>query len=247
MVRTAGGAPATREFSIEGMTCQGCVDILTSALTQIPGVESATVSLEHKRAALVAKESKVPTDRILDVIRQAGYKGQLAPPEPTKDAATGGSIIMCPIGLVHSPYKEIKDTPIQGVFDKESDAWVELHPEYATGLKDLDGFSHAILLYRFHLSNRVDLVGRPYLEEQEHGIFAIRSPHRPNHIGFSVVAIRKVEGNRLYFRELDILDGTPVLDIKPYVRQFDSRSDAVSGWIEPHFKDGKQPDHTTAK
>ena len=151
-----------------------------------------------------------------------------------------------PVGLVHSPYKEAKGTPIQGVFDKNSEAWVELNPEYVKGLKDLDGFTHAILLYQFHLSDKVDIVGKPYLESEEHGIFAMRSPHRPNHIGLSVVKIKRIEDNRVHFSEVDILDGTPVLDIKPYVRQFDCRKDAVSGWIEEHFKAGKQPDVTTA-
>ena len=157
-------------------------------------------------------------------------------------------ITMHPIGVVHSPYKEAKGTPIQGALgDKNAEAWIELKEEYAKGLTDLDGFSHAILLYHFHLSDRVEIIGKPYLEEQEHGIFAMRSPHRPNHIGLSIVRIKKIEGNRLYFTEVDVLDGTPVLDIKPYVKQFDSREDAVSGWIDQHFRDGKKPENTTAK
>lgn len=148
-------------------------------------------------------------------------------------------ITIHPIGIVHSPYTEAKGTPIQGVFSDKAEAWVELKDRYARGLKDLDGFSHAILLYQFHLSDREEIVGKPYLEKEEHGIFAIRSPHRPNHIGLSIIKIKKIEGNKLYFTEVDVLDGTPVLDIKPYVRQFDGRNDAVSGWIEKHFKDGK--------
>lgn len=157
------------------------------------------------------------------------------------------SITMHPIGVVHSPYKEAKGTPIQGVFGNEAEAYVELKAKYVTGMKDLDGFSHAILLYHFHLSNKEEIVGKPYLEQEEHGIFAMRSPHRPNHIGLSVVKIKRIEGNRLYFAEVDILDGTPILDIKPYVKQFDCRDDAVSGWIENHFKDGKTPQQKTAK
>jgi len=157
-------------------------------------------------------------------------------------------IVMRPIGVIHSPYKEAKGTPIQGALgDSQMEAWAELKPEYAPGLKDLDGFSHAILLYHFHLSTREDIVGTPYLETKEHGIFAIRSPHRPNHIGLSIVRVKKIEGNRLYFGEVDVLDGTPLLDIKPYVRQFDNRPDAKSGWIEEHFKDGKTPEHTKAR
>jgi tRNA (adenine37-N6)-methyltransferase len=155
-------------------------------------------------------------------------------------------ITMNPIGVIHSPYKEAKGTPIQGVFSDKAEAWVELENEYVRGLKDLDGFSHAILLYHFSLSDREEIVSKPYLENVEHGIFAIRSPYRPNHIGLSIVKVKRIEGNRLYFTEVDVLDGTPVLDIKPYVKQFDSRPDAVSGWIEQHFQDGR-PDNTTAK
>ena len=91
-------------------------------------------------------------------------------------------ITMHPIGVIHSPYKAAKGTPIQGILDdKKAQAWVELKERYLDGLKDLDGFSHAILLCYFHLSNKEEIVGKPYLEAQEHGIFAMRSPHRPNH------------------------------------------------------------------
>jgi tRNA (adenine37-N6)-methyltransferase len=161
--------------------------------------------------------------------------------------AAAKPITLHPIGTSHSPYKQEKGTPIQGVFDNNAEAWVELADKYAKGLKDLEGFSHAILLYSFHLSDKEEIVGKPYLEDQEHGIFAMRSPHRPNHIGLSVVKIKRIEGNRLYFAEVDVLDGTPVLDIKPYVKQFDCREDAVSGWIEKHFQGGKQPENTTAR
>ena len=154
---------------------------------------------------------------------------------------------MRPIGFIHSPYREARGTPIQGVFGNQEQAWVTLEDKYVDGLKDLDGFSHAILLYLFHKSDHEDIVGKPYLEEKEHGIFAIRSPHRPNHIGMSVVRIEKIDGNNLYFTEVDVLDGTPVLDIKPYVKQFDSREDAKSGWVENHFTNGKPPERTTAK
>jgi tRNA (adenine37-N6)-methyltransferase len=156
-------------------------------------------------------------------------------------------IVLQSIGTVHSPYKQEKGTPIQGVFDSNAEAWVELKDKYVGGLKDLDGFSHAILLYHFHLSDKEEIVGKPYLENQEHGIFAMRSPHRPNHLGLSVVKIKRIKGNRLYFAEVDVLDGTPLVDIKPYVKQFDCRNDAVSGWIEKHYQEGKQPTNTTAK
>jgi tRNA-Thr(GGU) m(6)t(6)A37 methyltransferase TsaA len=157
------------------------------------------------------------------------------------------TIVLHPIGVIHSPYTEAKGTPIQGVLGDKAEAWVELTDRYVNGLKDLDGFSHAILLYHFHLSDREEIVGKPYLENREHGVFAMRIPHRPNHIGLSVVKIRRIERNRLYFSEVDVLDGAPVLDIKPYVKQFDSRADAISGWIAEHFADGKLPKHRTAK
>ena len=129
-----------------------------------------------------------------------------------------GTIAMRSIGVVRSPHVEPKGTPIQGVFAEDTEGIVQLKPEYAEGLKDLDGFSHAILIYHFHKSDEQRLIGKPYLEDEEHGIFSIRSPHRPNHIGLSVVRIKSIVGCEVRFSEVDILDGTPILDIKPYVR-----------------------------
>ena len=156
-------------------------------------------------------------------------------------------IIMRPIGKICSPYKESSNIPIQGTFNSEMDAYVELEEKYVDGLKDLDGFSHAIILYYFHRSQREDIVGRPFLEQNEHGIFSIRSPHRPNHIGLSVIKIKKIKTNRLYFTEVDMLDQTPVLDIKPYVKYFDSRDNVKCGWLDKHFRDGKVPDKAIYK
>lgn len=153
-------------------------------------------------------------------------------------------IIMHPIGIIHSPYKESRYMPIQGTFDTEVEAWLELKDEYTKGLKDLEEFSHAIIIYYFHRSHREDVEGRPFLEKRKRGIFAIRSPHRPNHIGLSIIRIKRVTQNRVYFTEVDVLDGTPLLDIKPYVKYFDNRENAVSGWLEKHFKDKKIPDKT---
>lgn len=150
-------------------------------------------------------------------------------------------ITMTPIGIIHSPYKQVKDMPIQGKFKPEVTAYVELKDEYASGFKDLDGFSHAIIIYYFHKSQKEEVVGKPFLEDKEHGIFAIRSPHRPNHIGLSVVKIEGIEDNKLYFSEVDILDMTPVLDIKPYIRYFDIRENVISGWVDKHFENGNIP------
>ena len=156
-------------------------------------------------------------------------------------------IAVQPIGIIHSPYKETKGIPIQGTFDDKIEAWIELRDGYADGLKDLDGFSHAILIYYFHRSQREEIEGRPFLEQEKHGIFAIRSPHRPNHIGLSVVKIKRIQDNRMHFTEVDVLDGTPLLDIKPYVKYFDSRDNVISGWLDKHFADGKIPDQVTMK
>jgi len=144
-------------------------------------------------------------------------------------------IFVIPIGIIHSPYKQIEGIPIQGKFKPEVKAYIELKEEYAPGLRDLEGFSHAILIYYFHKSQKEQIIGKPFLEDKEYGIFAIRSPHRPNHIGISVVKIEGIEENKLHFSEVDVLDGTPVLDIKPYVKHFDSRDNVISGWIDKHF------------
>ena len=154
---------------------------------------------------------------------------------------------MHPIGIIHSPYKENGDIPIQGIFKREVKAWVELKDRYVSGLKDLDKFSHAIIIYYFHKSQREEIEGKPFLEQDKHGIFAIRSPNRPNHIGLSIVKIKSIKGNKMYFTEVDVLDGTPLLDIKPYVKYFDSRDNVVSGWLDKHFKSGNIPDNTIIK
>ena len=153
-------------------------------------------------------------------------------------------ITLHPIGIIHSPYKESKDIPIQGTFKDNVEAWIELKDEYVKGLKDLDRFSHAILIYYFHKSHKEEIEGRPFIEQNKHGIFAIRSPHRPNHIGFSIIKIKSIKANKLYFTEVDVLDETPLLDIKPYVKYFDSRDNVISGWLDKHFKNGKIPDRT---
>lgn len=156
-------------------------------------------------------------------------------------------IILNPIGIIHSPYMKTKDIPIQGRFKDDVEACLELKDAYAKGLKDLDKFSHAILIYYFHKSGREGIEGKPFLENEPHGIFAIRSPHRPNHLGFSVVKIKAIQKNTMYFYGVDMIDGTPLLDIKPYVKYFDSQEDVVSGWLDKHFKDGKLPDKTIIK
>jgi len=152
-----------------------------------------------------------------------------------------------PIGIIHTPYKEPKGIPIQGKFEKGVTGKVELFPEYKQGLKDIEGFSHIVLIYYFDRSKKEELLSKPFLEDEEHGIFAIRSPHRPNHIGFSIVKLEKVTNNIVTFSEVDILDGTPLLDIKPYVSHFDSRKKVKNGWLDKHFKTGKIPKRAKLK
>jgi tRNA-Thr(GGU) m(6)t(6)A37 methyltransferase TsaA len=145
-------------------------------------------------------------------------------------------IIILPIGIIHTPYKKIEEIPIQGNLKKKVEAWVELKDKYVNGLKDLENFSHAILLFYFHKSKIEKIQSKPYLEDTIHGIFSIRSPNRPNHIGFSIVKIKNITNNKLYFNNVDMLDGTPLIDIKPYVEYFDNKINVCSGWIEKHFK-----------
>ena len=156
-------------------------------------------------------------------------------------------IVVKPIGIIHSPYKECKHIPIQARFSPAVTAWIELEDKYVEGLKGLDKFSHAILLFYFHKSPGEQIQDSPFLEQEKHGIFAIRSPHRPNHIGFSVVRIKKIKGNKIHFTDVDVIDGTPILDIKPYVKYFDIREDVVCGWIDKHFKDGNIPGNIILK
>jgi len=135
-----------------------------------------------------------------------------------------------PIGFIHSPYKEISKTPIQPVFCNDIEGRVVLDIEYVGGLRGLEGFSHIYLFYYFHESKKVCLRLKPYLLDKEQGIFATRAPHRPNKLGMSLVRLVKIKGNVLHVKDIDILDGTPLLDIKPYIQRFDSRENVKSGW-----------------
>jgi len=142
------------------------------------------------------------------------------------------SIHYKPIGIIHSPFKEIKGTPIQPAGSGGIEGSVEVFPEYTQGLKDLEGFSHIILLYHFHLSGKPVLTVTPYMDSQERGVFATRSPRRPNPIGISVVRLVRIEGSIIHIQDVDIVDGTPLLDIKPYVPEFDVRTVQSIGWLE---------------
>jgi tRNA-Thr(GGU) m(6)t(6)A37 methyltransferase TsaA len=140
-------------------------------------------------------------------------------------------IMYVPIGVVHSPFKEPKGTPIQPSSAEGVVGMVEVFPQYVEGLKDLGGFSHIVLLYHFHLAKKSPLRVKPYMDDEVHGVFAMRGPSRPNPIGLSIVRLVGVEGNVLHIQNIDIVDGTPVVDIKPYVPEFDSRDAERIGWL----------------
>lgn len=141
------------------------------------------------------------------------------------------TISYTPIGVIHSPHATAAGTPLQTVAARGVRGAVELDQRYAEGLRDLEGFSHLILLCHLHEVRRVALTVTPFLDERPHGIFATRSPARPNPIGLSVVRLIVIEGTRLVIEDVDLLDGTPVLDIKPYVPAFDSHAAERIGWL----------------
>ena len=147
-------------------------------------------------------------------------------------------VIYQPIGIIRTKFTKKEDTPIQGIFAQDARGEVEVFPEYTEGLKDIDGFSHLILIYHFHLSEGYSLVAKPFLSDEEKGVFSIRHFKRPNPIGLSIVRLDQVKGNILEISEVDIIDGTPLLDIKPYVDQFDSRAEVKSGWVSSPHLDG---------
>ncbi|MCC7557558.1 MAG: tRNA (N6-threonylcarbamoyladenosine(37)-N6)-methyltransferase TrmO [Methanobacteriaceae archaeon] len=139
-----------------------------------------------------------------------------------------------PIGIIYSPFKDLKGMPIQPVGAKGIKGEIVIEEEFTDGLKDLDGFSHIILIYHLHMCLSHSLTVKPFLDTVERGIFATRAPKRPNPLGISVVKLDKVEGNKIYISNVDILDGTPLLDIKPYIPHFDRSEDeeVCVGWFE---------------
>ena len=141
-------------------------------------------------------------------------------------------IIYQPIGLVHSPFKEPKGTPIQASGAKGIQGKIEVFQEFTEGLKDLEGFSHIILIYHLHLIKESRLEVKPFLDKNKHGIFATRAPGRPNSIGISVVRLVSIDKNILTVKDFDIIDGTPLLDIKPYISEFDYRQVTKNGWYK---------------
>jgi tRNA (adenine37-N6)-methyltransferase len=137
------------------------------------------------------------------------------------------------IGTLRTPHETLDNIPVQPVGGADIEGVAELFPEYAEGLTDLDGFSHAMLIFHLHrMKPGCKMMLTPFMDDQPHGVFATRSPYRPAAIGVSTVRVQRVEGNRLYFRGADMLDGSPLIDIKPFFKHVDNQPDAVSGWLE---------------
>jgi tRNA-Thr(GGU) m(6)t(6)A37 methyltransferase TsaA len=139
-------------------------------------------------------------------------------------------IRMSAIGLIHTPFKQAEGTPIQGAAAKGGRGVVELFPQFMPGLQDVSGFDRIWLIYMLDRASAAQLLVRPYLDKEVRGVFATRSPARPNPIGLSAVRLLGIEENRLLIADVDMLDNTPLLDIKPYVPEFDSFSLARAGW-----------------
>ncbi len=142
------------------------------------------------------------------------------------------SINITPIGTIETPFNDLKGMPIQPSGAALVQGTIVLDKAYEQGLSDLEGFSHIILLYHFHQSTGYSLIVTPFLDDQKRGLFSTRAPRRPNPIGLSIVRLIKREGNRLTIEGIDVLNGTPLIDIKPYVPGFDTKKVTAIGWLE---------------
>ncbi|OPY35521.1 MAG: S-adenosyl-L-methionine-binding protein [Methanoregula sp. PtaU1.Bin051] len=165
----------------------------------------------------------------------------LVPESSTMDSMKGNKgsdnrIAFIPIGTIRSPFTDIAGMPIQPSGARGVRGTVEVFREFADGLSDLEGFSRLILIYAFHQCNYCQLTVTPFLDTATHGIFATRAPCRPNPVGLSIVRLTGRNGLTLFIEDVDILDGTPLLDIKPYVPKFDSYPDSKSGWLETNAR-----------
>jgi len=141
-------------------------------------------------------------------------------------------VVLHPIGVLRTPFLGLAEMPIQPTSTLSAPGTAEIFPQYSAGLQDLTGFSHLILLYYMHQANHEQLQVTPFLDHVQRGVFATRAPTRPNHLGLSVVELLRVAGTNLHLNYLDMLDGTPLLDIKPYVPNFDEPPEVRIGWLE---------------
>jgi tRNA (adenine37-N6)-methyltransferase len=142
------------------------------------------------------------------------------------------SFNITPIGTIHTPFENLEGMPIQPSGAADVMGTIVINKEYEPGLKDIEGFSHLILLYQFHRSKGFDLLVKPFLDDQKRGLFATRAPRRPNPIGLSIVRLIERKDNVLSIKDIDVLSGTPLLDIKPYVPAFDVKKVTRTGWLE---------------
>lgn len=152
------------------------------------------------------------------------------------------SLVIRPIGTIHTPFKQTEGTPIQSVFAPDIRGTAEVLPEFAAGLKDLAEFDRIWLVYHLHRSSPARMCLKPFRDDREHGVFATRAPSRPNPLGLSCVRLLSVRDNTLEIAGVDMVDGTPLLDIKPYVPQFDSHPTARAGWLDEYRVDRTQAD-----
>jgi len=150
---------------------------------------------------------------------------------------SGNQISFIPIGIIRSPYTELEDMPIQPSAATGIKGHILINEKFVEGLGDLEGFSHICLLYHFHLSDSYSLKVVPFLDDQSRGVFSTRAPKRPNPIGLSVVKLNKIAGNRIEIENVDIVDGTPLLDIKPYVPDMDEVDSPRIGWLSNRRKE----------
>ncbi len=145
-----------------------------------------------------------------------------------------------PVGIIHTPFKTVENMPIQPSAAKDIGGTIEIFPEYTEGLADLEGFSHIYIIFHLHKVNSFRLKVIPFLDTVEHGVFATRSPARPNPLGLSVAEIVSVKNNIIEIRGVDMLDGSPVLDIKPFVPEFENYTGIRRGWFEGKTKNASK-------
>jgi tRNA-Thr(GGU) m(6)t(6)A37 methyltransferase TsaA len=152
-------------------------------------------------------------------------------PDCNTEASARSSLRYTPIGVIRSPFAAPEGMPIQTIAAQGVAGSIELDPLYREGLQDIKGFSHLILIYHSHPIQGSSLTVTPFLDDQPHGIFATRAPKRPNPIGLSIVQLMRVDATTLYIQDVDVVDGTPLLDMKPYVPAFDVREGVSIGWF----------------
>lgn len=152
-------------------------------------------------------------------------------------------LVLEPIGVIHSPFKQSQGTPVQPVFAKDTEGVVKVYEPYIEGLQDLEGFERIWLIFWLHKSDPFKLRVTPYMDTVQRGLFATRAPSRPNPIGMSSVKLLGVNGCRLHVAEIDILDGTPLLDIKPYIGKVDCFQVERSGWLDTVGKQNTKADN----